>query len=125
METKDDMDSAKKRLRASRQKAREEAWAFGLKHGKNWAMQTAEWPELCAVTNIDFEGGNCIYELIDLLKNFNHDDDKVEGLFGRDADNNSLRITNEEVEGFIEGARLVHRAVEDYVDEGSGLAIRL
>jgi hypothetical protein len=44
----DDMTAAIERLKASEQEDR----AFGLEHGKIWAMNAAEWAELCAVTGI-------------------------------------------------------------------------
>lgn len=116
METGDDMDFAIKRLRASRQNAREEDMMFGLKMGKQWAMETAEWPELYAVANIDFEAETDIDDLIELLvTNFNYDAGGVASFFGRDADN-SLPITDAEVEGFIWGANLVRSEVDVDVD---------
>lgn len=49
----DDMTAAIERLKASRQKAEQEDRASGLEHGKKWAMNEAEWLELCALTNFD------------------------------------------------------------------------
>lgn len=104
----DAMTAAIERLKASRQKAEQEDRASGLEHGKRWAMKRANWRELCAVANMAAKDGR----LEAVLGNFGWEIDDVTDLFGRDAEGYNPPITEAEVLGFIEGARLVREEVE-------------
>jgi hypothetical protein len=106
----DDMTAAIERLKASRQKAEQEDRAFGLEHGKIWAMNAAEWAELCAVTGIrEHTEDDEFTHVGHVLEEFGYDAEGIYDIFGRDlrCENGAPTITDAEVRGFIEGAQLV------------------
>ncbi len=97
-----DMTAAIKRLKASRQKAEQVSRASGLEYGKKWAMNEAEWLELCELTDFIVDIGG----LQEVLGRFGYDHADVVSLFGRDS-RMYPPVTDAEVRGFIEGALLV------------------
>ena len=100
-----DMTAAIKRLRASRQKAEQEDRASGLDEGKKWAMEHADWVDLDAIAKME---GNTYDDLQEALSNWCNDIN--EEIFGREA--RDQQASDAYVGGFIEGAMLVHDAVE-------------
>lgn len=88
----------------------------GTKRGKTWARKRAEWPELCAVADIDFAAKTSIGQLTALLVDFGYQTDEVVRLFGREA-NNSVPITPSEIAGFLDGAKMVHAKAKAFADD--------
>jgi hypothetical protein len=106
----DDMTAAIKRLKASRQKAEQEDRASGLEHGRIWAMNDAEWAGLCAVTRIGEHTEDDDFTYLGyVLQEHGYDAESLYDIFGRDLrfGNGDPPISDAEVRGFIEGARLV------------------
>jgi hypothetical protein len=82
----------------------------GMEAGKQWAIDKAEWAELNAVAEMD-EAGTNINSFCQMLSWHGYGENDATLLFGRDA-SEDRPISDEEVEGFILGARLVRNEVE-------------
>jgi hypothetical protein len=106
----DDMTAAIKRLNASRQKVEQAVRASGLGNGKEWAMNCAEWDALCAVTDIGEHTEDDDFTYLGyVLNDYGYDAESLYDIFGRNLrfGNGGPPITDAEVRGFIDGARLV------------------
>ncbi len=116
------MALAMQRLSASREKSIDADRSFGRKLGQHWAHFVAEWPALSGVAALDSK--TTFDDLKKLLvEGFGYQPEEVDGLFGRCADNDCLSVTNNEVAGFIEAARSVHRQIERNSDDDDWLIL--
>lgn len=109
------MTAAFARLQESRIKSRKNHQRHaGMEAGKEWAIVKAEWAELNAVAEMD-EAGTNIDSFRQALSWHGYSEKDVPLLFGRDA-SEDRPISDEEVEGFILGARLVRNEVKHTPD---------
>jgi hypothetical protein len=97
------------RLAASRRNLKKRDLCAGFEAGKRWAKREADWRELQAV--VDLPKSATLKHLESVVQ----DDEALHDYLGVDPDEldaSLLKISKERIEGFILGARAVHRKAD-------------